>query len=83
MIALEQERKFYEQHRKELLAEHAGLYALIKGEEMIGAFATLREAYEHGIGRFGNIPMLIRQILPADPAHGIPAFTQGLLHAGL
>ena len=32
---------------------------------------------------FGNVPMLIRQILPADPAHKIPAYTQGLLHARL
>ena len=83
MKILEQELRFYEEHRDELLAVNRGRFALIKGEELIGAFATLQEAYSQGIERFGNMPILIRQILPADPAHGIPAFTQGLLRAHL
>jgi hypothetical protein len=77
---LEQELKFYDEHRHELVAVNSGLFALIKGRELIGVFATLREAYNQGIERFGNVPMLIRQVLPADPAHTIPAFTQGLLN---
>ena len=80
---LERELEFYEQHRHELLAANPGLFALIKGGELIGAFATLQEAYHRGIEEFGNIPVLIRQILPAEPAHKIPAFTQGLLRARL
>jgi hypothetical protein len=80
---LEQELTFYEEHRRELCALHAGQFALVKGEELIGVFSTMQEAYRQAIERFGNIPVLIRQILPADPPHGIPAFTQGLLHARL
>ena len=80
---LEQELTFYEEHRHELLAVNPGQFALIKGVELIGAFSTLQEAYQHGIDRLGNIPMLIRQVLPSDPAHKIPAFTQGLLRARL
>ena len=83
MRMLEQELKFYEEHRHELLAVNLGQFALIKGGELIGAFSTLQQAYNQGIERFGNIPILIRQILPADPAHKIPAFTQGLLRARL
>lgn len=83
MKMLEQELKFYEEHRHEFLAVNPRQFALIKGGELMGAFSTLREAYNHGIERFGNVPMLIRQILPADPAHKIPAFTQGLLRAHL
>jgi hypothetical protein len=78
---LEQELRFYEEHRHELLAVNPGQFALIKGGELIAAFATLQEAYIQGIERFGNVPVLIRQILPADPAHGTPAYTQGLMHA--
>jgi len=80
---LEHELTFYEEHRHELLAGNRGQFALIKGEELIGAFSTLQQAYHHGIDKLGNIPMLIRQILPSDPAHKIPAFTQGLLRARL
>ena len=83
MKMLEQELKFYEEHRHELLAVNPGQFALIKGGELIGAFSTLQQAYNQGIERFGNIPILIRQILPADPAHKIPAFTQGVLRAHL
>lgn len=80
---LERELKFYEEHRGELLAGHPGRFALVKGDELVGAFPTLHDAYEHGIERFGNVPILIREILPADPPHRIPAFTQGLLRARL
>ena len=80
---LERELRFYEEHRHELLAVNPGRFALIKGGELIGAFATLQEAYTRGIERFGNVPILVRQILPSDPAHKIPAFTQGLLRARL
>ena len=39
---LEHELKFYEEHRHELLAGNPGQFALIKGEELIGAFSTLQ-----------------------------------------
>jgi len=81
MRMLAQELKFFEEHRNELLARNLGQFALIRGEELIGAFSTLQEAYAQSIDRFGNTAVLIRQVLPADPAHKIPAFTQGLLHA--
>jgi len=83
MRVLEQELTYYEEHRQELLAGDAGQFALIKGGELIGTFATLELAYDHAIERFGNTPVLIRHILPADPACKIPAFTQGLLCARL
>lgn len=76
---LERELQFYEEHRSELLAIHPTCFALIKGSSLIGAFATLEEAYGEGIERFGNVPVLIRQVLPLDPAHELPAFTQGLV----
>lgn len=47
----------------------------MKGRKLIGTFSTLQLAYSHGIERFGNTPLLIRQILPADPSYKIPAFT--------
>jgi hypothetical protein len=83
MKTLEEEIRFYEEHRHEFLAASPGQFALIRGKQLIGAFSTLQEAYHQGIERFGNVSRLIRQILPAEPAHKIPAFTQGLLRARL
>lgn len=80
---LEQELAFYEERRQELLAVSAGRFALIKGRELIGTFPTLQDAYRQAVDRFGNTPILIRQILPADPAQKLPAFTQGLLRDSL
>ena len=78
---LDREIRFFEEHRRELLTREARKFALIRGGELIGAFPTLEEAYTRAMERFGNVPVLIRQILPADPAHKIPAYTQGLLRA--
>ena len=77
------ELQFYEEHRAELLARHHGQFALVVGDALIGAFPTLATAYAAGIERFGNVPMLIRQVLPVDPAYKVPAYTQGLLRADL
>jgi hypothetical protein len=47
-----------------LLAEgHEGSWVLIKGEEIIGVFATREEARGVGLRRFGLTTMLIQQIL--------------------
>jgi hypothetical protein len=81
MSLLERELSFYEEHRDELLGVSPGQFALIKGGELIGVFPTLQDAYHRAIERFGNAPILIRQILPADPPQKLPAFTQGLLRA--
>src|SRR5437868_10475727 len=60
---LEEEVAFYNARKAEWLRLYEGRFALIKGRELVGTFATLEEAYEHGLSRFGNVPMLIRQIL--------------------
>jgi hypothetical protein len=77
------ELQFYEEHRAELLARHHGQFALVVRDALIGTYPTLGTAYEEGIRKFGNIPMLIRQILPVDPAYKVPVYTQGLLRADL
>jgi hypothetical protein len=57
----------WEQFRRErphLLAEgHEGAWVVIKGEELIGYFATRAEARGVGLSRFGVVPMLVQQIL--------------------
>ncbi len=78
---LRTELAYYERIKPELLQHNAGQFALIKGEELIGTFTKREEAYEAGVKRFGNVPMLIRQVLLAEPVQQIPALTHGLLNA--
>ena len=79
---LDTEREVFEQQRNELLAEHPGKFALIKGSEFVGAFNTIEEAITEGARRFGLQPFLVRQIVPAGPADvNIPALQLGLLSA--
>jgi hypothetical protein len=80
---LRAELRFYEEHRASLLVDNRGRFALIVGDALIGTFSSLDLAYSEGVTKFGNVPMLIRQILPVDPAYKVPAYTQGLMRADL
>lgn len=80
-VALEIELKFFEQHRKEWLEHHAGKYALVKGEELRGVYDTQEAAYAEGVATFGIEPFLIKQVLPEDEVHHLPAYHLGLMHA--
>jgi hypothetical protein len=63
---LEDELRFFEQHRIELLTHAAGRYALIKGTELVGTFASETEAVGAGFRRFGNEAFLVKHIVEAD-----------------
>lgn len=82
-MALEKELQFFEAHRAEWLQHHQGKFALVVGEELAGVYDSPQTAFEAGIDKFGNIAMLIKQILPTDPVAHIPALTLGLLNAGI
>ena len=80
---LAEERRHYEQIKAGLLEEHEGKFALIKGDKFIGAYDTPQTAYEEGINRFGNEPMLIIRILREEPRESMPAYTLGVIRASL
>ena len=75
------ELAYYEEHRQELLEHHEGKFVLIKGGELVDAFDTAEAAYAEGVKRFGNAPMLIRQVLPKESVDWAPALTLGVLRA--
>jgi len=75
------ELAYFERIKPDLLQHHRGKFALIKGEELVGTFTKRDEAYEAGVKKFGNVPMLIREIVPQEPTQQIPALTHGLLNA--
>jgi hypothetical protein len=75
------ELAFFEQQRAQLLKDHRGKFALIRGSELIGTFDTDETAYVEGVKRFGRTPFLIRRIEDEDPTAQFPALTYGLLRA--
>ncbi|MBU0708450.1 hypothetical protein KJ596_01715 [Patescibacteria group bacterium] len=61
---LEKEFNHYLSHQKELVKKYKGKFIIIKGEEILGAYETEKEAYEtivkdHTVGSF-----LIQHCLP-------------------
>ena len=78
---LKVEQKYFEELKPELLKHNLGQFVLIKGRELLGTFTKLEEAYAEGVKRLGNVPMLIKQVVPEEPVHYIPALTHGLLRA--
>jgi hypothetical protein len=79
---LEEERRFFERERGRLLAEHEGRFALVHRSELLGLFGTLETAYDAGLERLGNLPMLIARIRSSEPLEYLsPALEQRLLDA--
>ena len=80
-MTLEKELDYFNQHRDELLKHHAGSFALIVDDEFLGAFTTEAEAYEAGLRRVGNRPLLIKRVAAEDEIVRVPALTLGVLDA--
>jgi len=78
---LEEETKYYNQHREEILSKFEWKYVLIKGSELIGTFNDAQEAYVEGLRRFGNVPFLIKQVLREERVQLIPALSLGIILA--
>jgi len=60
----EQEWNTFRQERPRLLAEgNEGRWVLVKGDEILGIWDTLREACHQGYQRFLREPFLVHQLL--------------------
>jgi hypothetical protein len=78
---LANELAFFDAHVAEWLTSHRGKFALIKGDALIDVFDTDQAAYEAGVKKWGNVPMLIRLITDTQPVQATPALTHGVLFA--
>jgi hypothetical protein len=65
-LDLTRENGAFERERPRLVREHLGKIALIHGDEVVGAFATLSEAQREGSRRFGNARLIFRPITEKD-----------------
>lgn len=82
-MELDEEIHTFTAHRAELLAQHKGAVALVKGAEVIGIFPDEESAYEEGLKRFGNVPFLVQPITEDELIDTMPAVNAGLLNARL
>jgi len=80
---LKRELQYFKTIKGDLLKTNKGQFALIKGEDLLGAFTTMEEAYKEGVARFGTEPFLIKQIVEVEEEQKIPALTVHLINANL
>jgi len=80
--ALEKDYEYFQSIKAGLLKEHAGKFVLIRNGEVVGFYDTDEAAYEEGVKRFGNVPILIAKIEPEEGVVWIPTLQLGLLNAG-
>ena len=66
--ALATELATFKARLPELLVRE-GEFVLIKGQDLVGIYPTLREALEAGAEKFGEEPALIKKIARADSAN--------------
>lgn len=78
-MPLEAEMAFFEAHRTEWLQDHEGEFALIK-ESDCTFFKSDAQAYEAGIDKWGEVPMLIKQVLPEDLTEDSYSLLFGLIN---
>jgi hypothetical protein len=71
-VTLRRERAVYEACLSGWLREHEGDHVLIKGDEVVGFFATRDEALAAGYARFGVVPLFVKQVAASEPIHDIP-----------
>ena len=80
-MVLDEELAYFNKQRNEWLHYYKGQIALVKGEELLGTFTTISEAFDAGVQRFGTQPFLIKEIQEEDQVIQYPALSVGMLSA--
>jgi hypothetical protein len=63
---LDTELETYQRQRDRLLSQYEGKYVLIHDDEVVGAYESEIDAIYQGYDRFGNVPFLVKQVLPVE-----------------
>jgi hypothetical protein len=72
VASLRREQAVLEARRQRWLREHEGEHVLIKGDHVLGFFATRDEALVAGYARFGVVPLFVKQVVATEPIENIP-----------
>ncbi|HHT9133078.1 MAG TPA: hypothetical protein ACFYED_11440 [Candidatus Tripitaka californicus] len=82
-MVLEEELKYFNEHKEKFLKHYEGQFVLIKGTSFAGSYTTEEEAYQAGIQKFGNTPFLIKRVAKEEEVSRFPALVLGLIGARL
>jgi hypothetical protein len=63
---LRDELRTFESRRDELLGTSLNKWVLIRDGELVGAFDSQADAINIGYERFGNVPFLVKQVVPVE-----------------
>lgn len=63
---LQTEIETFEKNREALIAAAEGKFALVFDGEVRGTYNDERDAIAEGYKAYGNVPFLVRQILPIE-----------------
>jgi hypothetical protein len=61
-MILQVESDTFRRELPRLLAEHAGEYVLIKGDQVVGFWKTEDDAYDAGCERFAPEPFFVKKV---------------------
>ena len=71
---LSRELETYEAHHVELVANSAGKYVLIHGDEVEAVFESYADALSHGYREFGLDPFLVKRIEATEQVQFVTRF---------
>lgn len=64
------EIQFYDSHKQEWLASHAGDFVVVGGSTVVGFYSDYRSAFEAGLQALGVAsPFLVRQVCHQEPVY--------------
>src|SRR5437588_5102291 len=61
------EEAAYARARDRLVRDHLGKFAVVHQDEVAGVYETLGEAILEGYRRFGDVPIIFKEIRPEEP----------------
>jgi hypothetical protein len=53
--------------RERLVRDHLGKFIVLRQDEVFGPFDTFGEAVKEGYRRFGDVPIVVKDIRPEEP----------------
>ena len=80
MNALENEFKFYLDNQASILAKYGGKFVVIVGEEVVGAFDSMADAYFDSIKKYEPGTFLIQECTEGEEAY-TQSFTSRVIFA--
>lgn len=80
-MLLEKEKKRFSELQKSLMPLLAGHVAVVHGEDLVGVYPTMEEAYADAVKKLGLTSVLIKKIGEPEQTASIPALALGILSA--